>query len=421
MQDKLRIGVVITESYSPESGGAFSYYAALLNAIDRHVFNPLLEFVFVRWGEGETLAFDKEFLQIDQGTFKSDKARSKKTLSNISKIPFSFVREQLKTRYETYITGSLKMKKKNNVEAWLKHHRVDLLYHLTPTTEDLNFPFVVTHWDIAHYSTWALPEISMNGVFEERELLYSSCYNKAFAIFCESETGKKELLRFKQIHEDKVFVVPIFPGQIIDLQIEKDEQLTRLRDEFSLQPHSYYLYPAQFWAHKNHYHLLLAFSKVLSVHPHLKLVLCGSDKGNLAYLEKVIAQLQLQDSVLIPGFVPNETLYSLYKNAIALVMPTLLGPTNMPLLEAAFMGCPVITSASDGHKELLGDFGTYVDPLDEDAIANAMLAKKAAAPQPEPVFQNNTNTIEAAIQKIEAHFLVIRKTRKLFGDNFEQY
>ncbi len=421
MQDKLRIGVVITENYTPESGGAFSYYAALLSAIDRHVFHPLLEFVFVRWGEGGPLVFEKEFLQIQPGAYSTEIADSKKTLSRISKIPVSFIRELLKTRYESYTRISLKTKKKTDVEDWLKQQKIDLLYHLTPTTEEMNFPFVVTHWDIAHYSTWALPEISMNGVFEEREMLYSNCYNKAFAIFCESETGKKELLRFKQIHEDKIFVVPIFPGKIIDLQISREKQLALLANEFSLQPGSYYLYPAQFWAHKNHYHLLLAFSRVLSVHPHLKLVLCGSDKGNLAYLEKVITQLHLKDSVLIPGFVPDETLYSLYKNAIALVMPTLLGPTNMPLLEAAYMGCPVITSDSAGHRELLGDYGNYVDPLDEDAIAAAMLEKEAAALQAVPVFRNDTNTIDAAISKIEDHFLVIRKTRKLFGDNFEQY
>jgi glycosyltransferase involved in cell wall biosynthesis len=294
------------------------------------------------------------------------------------------------------------------------------LYHLTPTTEEINFPFVVTHWDIAHYSTWALPEISMNGVFEERELLYTNCYNKAFAIFCESEAGKKELLKYKQVNEEKLFVVPLFPGKIIDLQIDRDQQLALLRNEFSLQPGSYYIYPAQFWAHKNHYHLLLAFSKVVSTHPHLKLVLCGSDKGNLAYLREVMVHLHLNGSVIIPGFVPDETLYSLYKNAIALVMPTLLGPTNMPLLEAARLGCPVITTASEGHKEILGDYGTYVDPLDEDAIAQAMLDKAGRSPV-KAVFKNDSNTIEAAIHKIEAHFITLRKTRKLFGYNFERY
>ena len=420
MQDKLRVGIVITENYHPEVGGGFGYYESLVNAIDQHQFSPLLEFVFVRFSEGKMLEFKKELLQFTFNETIPELKHCKRRITQINKIPFIILRQRLKNRKRVYENRIEYLRKKQS-EEWLINQRLDILYYLVPGGGEYNFPFVATHWDIGHYSMYQFPEVSMNGTFEGRENLYQYTYKKALAIFCESESGKTELIQYKQINPERIFIVPLFPGKLVELKIAFEEQQSIIESQFNIKKGNYFLYPAQFWSHKNHYHLLLAFKKVNEKYPDLKLVLPGSDKGNLGYIKEVIESLELQSSVIIPGFISNEAVYSLYKNAIALVMPTLLGPTNMPLLEAAYLGCQVITSEFEGHKEILGDFGSYVNPLDENEIAGAMIKEIENKETYKKDFENGINKITTVLKILESNFLAIRKIRKIWGSNFKQY
>ena len=93
----------------------------------------------------------------------------------------------------------------------------------------------------------------------------------------------------------------------------------------------------------------------------------------------------------------------------------------MPLLEAAYLGCSVVTSSFEGHKEILGDYATYVNPLDENVIAEAMIEKFENRQVAKNPFKNDTNKIETAITAIETHFLKLRKVRNTWGYNFDQY
>jgi glycosyltransferase involved in cell wall biosynthesis len=62
----------------------------------------------------------------------------------------------------------------------------------------------------------------------------------------------------------------------------------------------------------------------------------------------------------------------LYAGAVALVMPTFFGPTNIPVLEAWAYGCPVLTSDIRGIREQVGDAGVLVDPRSVESIAEGI-------------------------------------------------
>lgn len=59
----------------------------------------------------------------------------------------------------------------------------------------------------------------------------------------------------------------------------------------------------------------------------------------------------------------------LYAMAECLVMPTFFGPTNIPILEAFTVGCPVVVSDIPGEREQVGDAGILVDPKSVESIA----------------------------------------------------
>ena len=103
------------------------------------------------------------------------------------------------------------------------------------------------------------------------------------------------------------------------------------------------------------------------------LVLVGSDKGNLEYLKSLAASLRITERVHFAGFVPRGELKALYRKAVALVFPSLMGPNNLPPQEAAILDCPIILSDLAGHREQLADGAIYAAPLDAAAWGNAMI------------------------------------------------
>ena len=56
-----------------------------------------------------------------------------------------------------------------------------------------------------------------------------------------------------------------------------------------------------------------------------------------------------------------------------LVFPTLLGPNNLPPLEALSVGCPAVISGIEGHRQQFEDSVLYFDPFNEHELADQIL------------------------------------------------
>ena len=414
--NKLSIGIILKEGYTPELGGGFSYYDSVVEAIDNYEFHTDLEFRFISFHSIPSNKFKKkiDFINI-QDYFSWNEKLSFRLTKLLKKYSFF---------YRINVVRALKKKVQSRERKHLRNaliaQKVDIIYNIVPFTQFIDYPFVETHWDLGHMSMFAFPEVTMNGVFETRDKYYSEWISKAFAIFCESNAGKEELLRYKPMNPDRVFVVPMFAGKITALNVAPGE-INSILSKYSLEAGRFFFYPAQFWSHKNHYGLLKAFRIFVDQNPGTKLVFTGSDKGNLSYIKSVINALKLDDEVIITGFVSNETLFAFYKTAISLVMPSYLGPTNLPLLEAQAIGCPVICNDFKGHREMLASGNNlFVKPGDHEELCNAMLSMYGGA-SPTDGMVNGVFNRENCMKSIENAFLSLTSARKLFGWNFKQY
>jgi len=76
--------------------------------------------------------------------------------------------------------------------------------------------------------------------------------------------------------------------------------------------------------------------------------------------------------VVLPGFIPQEDLPALYRQAIMLVYPSLYEGFGLPPVEAMACGTPSIVSNTTGLPEAVGDAALLVDPTDVEAIASAV-------------------------------------------------
>ncbi|HLP51900.1 MAG TPA: glycosyltransferase [Chitinophagales bacterium] len=398
---KLRVGVWLHELFQPTEGGGYGYYQLLLKRINTYNFKDA-EIVY--------LSTDKELARYN---FKNK--------YHIQWVPYQEKPESRSTRLLNRLTGrktdgAQAEKRRQAHELLLKQElnkQVDVIYYASPQVAILNFPFVSTVWDLGHLSMFAFPEVSMNHIFEGRKNFHDIYIPKSLMVFAESETGKNQLVKYMGLNEQRIKVVPLFPSELITDAVSSQRPPAIAEDDFFIH------YPAQFWAHKNHFNLLVAFKQVLVSFPKLKLIFTGSDKGNKEYIQQVIAEMGLSRHVVDLGFVSMEELKWLYLHSQGLVMATFLGPTNMPLVEAAELGCPVACSTLGGHIEQIGDYGYYFDPKNPDDMAKqicSMLNDNALKIKRPYV---STFTVENALKAIDEAFSELRHIRFCWGEKDE--
>lgn len=398
----MKIGIWVDGPFDKHSGGSFTYNHTLITGIDNYSFDKNIEMVFISLAPLSN--FNKPVFNIQP---------HQKGISIITKA----FRKLLKiTAKETFrntvdrIDQKEKSKQDASATAYLKENGIRIIFYPTPASHVISgIPYIVNNWDLGHHTAYTFPEIFDNNGFHNRNSWYTNVMSSALMVFSETETGKKEIAHYLNFNSDRIKVLPIFPSNaLISIKIAEDAQHVNI-ERLGLKPRQFFFYPAQFWAHKNHYNLIRAFKEFSEAYPDFKLLLCGSDKGNLEYLKNYAKELGLQNKVIFTGFIPDETLYSLYKNARALVMPTLLGPSNMPPLEAMQLECPALCSGFEGHKEIMKDAALYFDPLNYLSILECMKAVMSddtwsQITQNQKKQANLTDhTIEKALMALDAH------------------
>jgi glycosyltransferase involved in cell wall biosynthesis len=208
---------------------------------------------------------------------------------------------------------------------------VDLVFFVGPYSRAIELkriPFIVTIWDLGHRDLPELPEMAENREFELREWAIRNIAKKAAALVVDSEVTKAKLISNYAIMDSKIHSLPFAP---------RSEEMQRKGDR-----ESFALYPAHYWSHKNHIVLFKAIAQLLSENRKPRqLKLTGQDRGNLTFLLEKTKELGLSNYVEFLGFIPKPELHTLYQQAAIVVMPSLLGPTNLPPLESLLRGCPV--------------------------------------------------------------------------------
>jgi len=89
-------------------------------------------------------------------------------------------------------------------------------------------------------------------------------------------------------------------------------------------------------------------------------------------VEELVVELGLEGRVRFLGFVPDEDLPPLYKNALYFVYPSLYEGFGLPVLEALHIGTPVLVSDCSSLPEVAGDAALYIDPLMEESLQSGM-------------------------------------------------
>ncbi len=268
-----------------------------------------------------------------------------------------------------------------DMTRWFRRFGIELMLYPAPSTLsfEAGIPYVMAIHDLQHRLQPEFPEVSANGEGEWREYLFRNAARHATLLLADSEVGKEDILSCYGSYgltSDRVKILPFLPACHPAGEVPGTER-QRVRMSHRL-PEQYLFYPAQFWPHKNHARIVRALELLRRSHRlEVPIAFCGSATGKIARrifreIMELSHRLGVESQIHHLGYVSDDDMPGLYAGAVALVIPTFFGPTNIPVLEAWAFGCPVMTSDIRGIRHQSGEAALLVDPRSVEAIAEGI-------------------------------------------------
>jgi glycosyltransferase involved in cell wall biosynthesis len=227
---------------------------------------------------------------------------------------------------------------------------------------------VVSIHDIAfeHY-----PQFFPRTAIPQMRILVPLTARRACAVLTLSEFCKQDIVRRYCLEPDKVVVAggaanPMFKP------VHDGTRLRAIRTQYGIG-NQFLLCVGNLQPRKNLKTLIAAYMKLrqADIVRH-KLVVVG--RKAWLYDDAFVAARNsgYSSELIFTGYVPDDDLVALYNAADAFVYPSIFEGFGLPPLEAMACGTPAITSNTSCFPEVVGDAAVMIDPLDTDALAQAI-------------------------------------------------
>ena len=182
-----------------------------------------------------------------------------------------------------------------------------------------------------------------------------------------SECTKRDIIELGQVDERKISLIyqsysPKYSDQISDTQKETVRQSYNLPKRFILNVGSI----------EERKNILLAVKALPYLPDDLSLVIVGR---HTTYTDKVLEYARKHNQshrIHVLHGVPNDSLPILYAMAETFVYPSRYEGFGIPIIEAIRCGLPVVACTGSCLEEAGGPDSLYVDPDDEQGMANAI-------------------------------------------------
>ncbi len=244
------------------------------------------------------------------------------------------------------------------------HREIDILFcpaHYAPRFCPV--PFVVAIHDVAY--EFYPHEFLSKDLYKLRSWTGHALKHARHIITVSQET-KKDIQKLYKLSAKRITTV--LNGFRSFSHASATGDLKRLK-KYHVESHRYILYVGTLQPRKNISTLIRAFSHLHTSDPDLKLLIAGKKGWLFENIFETIEELGLSKHVIMPGYVPDEDLATLYRQACVFVMPSLYEGFGIPLLEAMHQKCPVVSANTSCLPEVGGEACVYVDPHDEYAMS----------------------------------------------------
>jgi glycosyltransferase involved in cell wall biosynthesis len=254
-----------------------------------------------------------------------------------------------------------------------RHARIDLL-HSPYWTNPLwsPWPTVVTVHDVIQL---VLPEYRMLARQRVYFGLVTRALKRATAIITVSECSRRDLVRTVGIPIERVFVVENAISERLG-PVRDPAALAAVRARYGLGER-FVLYLGANDLRKNLDRLIRAYAALSpSLRQTYQLVVAGRqwphDHPLYPDPKRVVAELGIQDRVVLTGGIAEEEKPALLSAATVFAFPSLYEGFGLPVLEAMACGTPVLTANGSSLPEVAGDAAVLVDPSSVEAIGHGL-------------------------------------------------
>lgn len=234
---------------------------------------------------------------------------------------------------------------KGQLEKRIAQAGAQVAIFATPNHLSVGFnvvPFATTVWDFGHRDLPHSRETSTHGLWAFRESLFQKTLARSVFIMVDSDATARKARSIYGVSSERVEKIGLLPEKLEVSAVETSVPLDK----------PYIVYPAKHWPHKNHKTLFQAMSVLTKKNVDINLILTGESSRDSAF-ENILEKLEIRARVQIMGKVSRSELGHLIAGSKGLVMPSLLGPSNLPPLEAALIGVPSLISDKHEMSDLL--------------------------------------------------------------------
>lgn len=282
---------------------------------------------------------------------------------------------------------------------FFRQHPVDLLHVPYPGNpwRALKIPTVVTAHDVI---PWIFPEYR-TGIFSSLSASFAKrAIHLATHLITVSEFSKREIMRVCGVPAEKISVIYNGCSEIYsplenstadfadsgDAQILTETEFSKLFFH-ELKPFSYILYVGGYDCRKNVSRLLESFRLFAQQQKNAVLALVGRvpfstplyqknslDDLTFRHLNDTMEMADIGNGarVIRTDFLDEAVLATLYRHCRFFIHLSSYEGFNIPLLEAAKCGAPLLLSNTPVHHEIAGNAGIFVDQFDCVSVADGM-------------------------------------------------
>jgi glycosyltransferase involved in cell wall biosynthesis len=192
--------------------------------------------------------------------------------------------------------------------------------------------------------------------------LVKTVIKRAKLIITPTEFVRDDLATLVDARYKDKFTVTLEAGE------PSDDPVTPLKE---YEGRSFFFFVGNAFPYKNVGHVINAFEKFKADHPEALLLLAGKKEFFYEQLEKEVQRRTIPD-VHFLGFISDGEKRWALQNAQAFVTASLSEGFCIPLLEAMYENCPVLSSNVSCLPEVAGDAALYFDPHSVDDLVAKM-------------------------------------------------